>query len=238
MAEKNPQRFVTILEAVRLTGYSRGSINRWIKAGEVKTDVGREGQKTVWLPDALECSGAADEGGEAEYAEPNAKAYQEVVRALALSNKHVAELLGPIREVMALVLEENKDLRAQRKTQDDLLHSMHQRHESALSEEHNRRVAERRDEREQKRRDEMFSVLKQITPALLAGVAGHFGITQVQESALVLSLAALSDEQFRTLAASGMVPPETLAVIDRIRATAQKRKADTTNGTQQGHEQH
>jgi hypothetical protein len=226
MAEKNSNRWVPILEAVRASGYSRGSLLRWIKDGTVRGEL-KEGRQTVWLGDALERAGAADQEGDAEYAETHSKAYQELVRALSLANKHNAELMSPFKEIVQVVLGENASLRAQIKTLDEQLHAMHERHEKTLSQEHERRLSERREERDQKRRDEMLHTLGQYLPAVMAGIGGHFGVAPMQESALVSAIALMSDTEFRNLVASGMVPAETIAVIDRIRATKKKQ----TNGT-------
>lgn len=229
MTEKNTAKFVPIVAAVAACGYSRGSVLRWIKDGSVRGE-SKEGRQQVWLADVLERAGTADQEGDSEYAETHSKAYQELVRALSLANKHNAELMAPFRQIVEVVIEENKSLRQQVKDGDAQLHEMHKRHEAVLSAEHERRQTERREEREQKRRDEAFQTFGQYLPAIMAGVGGHFGVSPVQESALVATLAQMTDDQFQSLAQSGMVPPAMLAVIERVRATTKKK----SNGTHQG----
>lgn len=226
MTEKNSAKWVPLLDGIRLCGYSRGSLLRWIKSGEVRGEM-KDGRQMVWLADVLERSGKADDEGDAEYAETHSKAYQELVRALALSNKHTTELMSPFKEIVQLVMDENKSLRERIKILDEALHTMHTRHEGVLSAEHERRQVERREEREQKRRDDALHTFGQYLPAIMAGIGGHFGIAPMQESALVSAIALMSDQEFANLVRSNMVPAETLAVIERIRATKKK----STNGT-------
>lgn len=226
MTEKNSGRYVPILDAVRASGYSRGSVLRWIKDGTVRGEM-KEGRQTAWLADVLERAGTADQEGDAEYAETHSKAYQELVRALSLANKHNAELMAPFKEIVQVVLGENASLRERIKILDEALHTMHERHENILSAEHERRANERREEREQKRRDDTLRTMSQYLPAIVAGIGGHFGMAPVQESALVSAIAMMSDQEFAALARSGMVPAETLAVIERIRATKKKPNGTT-----------
>lgn len=243
---KIPDRFVTIAEAVRLTGVSRGQLQRWAKSDpNVKTAEGERG-KTVWLPDVLAKVGDRDpdyfpeddddEGEDGKGHTP--QVFGQLVRALSIANQHVVSLLEPTRKMGETYTSENTALRARIAELEAKLLEMLATHERQLTDEHNRRLQEEREKREAARLDKALEQLLQYAPAAIAGVAGHFGVQNVQEAVLVNAVTKLSDEQIAMLIHSRVLAPEALAVIDRVRATNRKTNGTTSqsnNGPPAGH---
>jgi len=222
MAESTA-RFVPISEAVRASGVTRSTILRWLKdpASTMRTDRNAQGAQTVFLSDVLARIGQAEQAGEdveLEESRPE-RIFAELVKALAAAQRHVENLLEPARKMAEAQALESATKSARILELEGQVRGMVDKYEQALSAEHERRMQEERERREQMRLDKALSMLVEFAPAAMAGVAGHFGLANVQEAVLVNSLGKLSDEQLRGIIAAGVLGPDALAVIERVRAT-------------------
>jgi hypothetical protein len=236
MAE-NTERFVSIAEAVRLTGVSRPTLSRWIKSDPaLRQTPGKRGLE-VWLADVADKLGGrtpdeADDELEDDLPTPaatNSRLYAELVKGLAIQNKHVENLLAPASKLTEQLSAENDRLRTRITELEGRLSEMIATHERQLSEEHSRRLLEDKEKRDAKRLDDALQALLQYAPAAVAGVAGHFGIVGVQEAVLVNAVSKLTNDQLAMLVSSGMLGPDALAILERIRATKKPNGTQTTS---------
>ncbi len=236
--ESETLRFVPLLEAVRITGVSRGTIMRWSRAKEVRSEQRDNGRWQVWLADVIARSGSVKTSEETDAAEAEAEETQianatteglrnddrmALIAAIRASNKHVQVLMEPARKYLEGIGSENDKLRARTSELEQKLQGMIETYERALGEEHKRRMEEDRMRREQDRLDMVLRKFSDYGPIVLSGLAGHFGMTQIQESMLVKMVINLSDEQMSALSQLGFGVTE-LGVLERIRATAKEKE--------------
>jgi hypothetical protein len=233
MAAAKKDDFVSLAEAVAASGYSRGSILRWLK--EPGTDIRHEVASTsngrgtrVCLSDVLRRAGVAEDDNELDVLEDDGKSrfHNELVKTITLSQRHIEMLLTPAKQFGEALAAENASLRARNSELEEKLAGMVDKYEAALSAEHERRMAEERDKREAKRLDDAIQKLFEFMPAAAAGLFGHLGLANAQEAVLVNAVARMTDAQLRAIMQSGLLDPSALAVIDRVRATRK-----TTNGS-------
>lgn len=231
MAE-NIDRFVSISEATAVSGVSRRTIGRWLEdePGSIRTDVGPRGARLVWLADVVakdrNASAAEVDDDDAESDDAKAidiaqrRVFGEMAKALALQNQHVERMHEPTTRLIEMLSKENEKLRARIDELEKKNGEMLATHEKHLSDEYARQREEQRERRTAARAEQAFQTLARFTPALLAGVMGHFGQRGGQEAILVDAVNQLTDEQFRAMIASGLFGPDVIALIERIRATA------------------
>lgn len=238
---ENVDHFVPIAAAVRASGVSRGTVLRWLKDPATAIRTEQEGRvRTVHLGDVMRHAGEKSDDDPDEFdddeEEASRRVYGELVRALALSNKHVATLLEPFRKMGETYTAENAGLRTRVSELEQKLQERDEKMRELLSDEYDRRREEEREAREAKRLDDALDIVKQWAPVAVAGIAGHFGVTGAQEAVLVNAVAKLSDDQFSALISFGKLPPEAVGVLERIRATRKTNGSSTQidNGTAAG----
>ncbi len=244
MAE-NTERFVTIAEAVTLSGVPRTTIRRWIETDStVRSSVGPRNAQTVYLADVIAkrdavADGSDDDDDERELspAIAQARVFGEMAKALQIQNAHIVALHAPAGKLIEQLSAENDKLRTRITELEAKNAEMLKTHEQHLSDEWQRQRDEQRERRAQARTDQALQTLMRFAPVAVAGVLGHFNNRAGQEAILVDAVQNLSDEQLRALIASGFLGPEAIALIDRIRAAKTQHAAPSqnTNGSTPGH---
>lgn len=241
MAE-NIDRYVTISEACRLTGCSRGTLRRWLDEDPgLRTSTGARGAKTVWLADVLAKQNANaagdldpeddDDDDAVSPAIAQARVFGEMAKALQLQNQHVERMHEPTTKLIEMLSGENVKLRTRIDELEKKIAEMLATHERHITEEWQRQREEQRERRSAARADEAMKTILRFTPALLAGIMGHFGQRGGQEAILVDAVQKLTDDQFRAMITSGLFGPDAIALIERIRATG---KAHASQPPQNG----
>ena len=241
MAE-NFDRYVTISEACRLTGCSRGTLRRWIEDDPgLRTSTGAKGAKTVWLADVLAKQNANatgdtdpeddDDDDAISPAIAQARVFGEMAKALQLQNQHVERMHEPTTKLIEMLSQENVKLRQRIDELEKKNAEMLATHERHITEEWTRQREEQRERRAAARADQAMQTILRFAPALVAGVAGHFGQRGAQETILVDAVNQLTDDQFRAMVASGLFSPDVIALIDRIRATGKPNGPQSQNGS-------
>lgn len=241
MAE-NLDRFVTISEACRLTGCSRGTLRRWLDEDPgLRTSTGGRGAKTVYLADVVAKQNAnaagdldAEDDDEDEGVAPGiaqARVFGEMAKALQLQNQHVERMHEPTTKLIEMLSQENVKLRQRIDELEKKNAEMLATHERHITEEWQRQREEQRERRAAARAEQAMQTLARFTPALLAGIMGHFGQRGGQEAILVDAVHQMNDDQFRAIVASGLFGPDVIALLERIRATG---KAHASQPPQNG----
>lgn len=234
--EKKPEeaeRYVSVADAVKLVGVTRGTLQRWITLGKVRAQRPGAGQAwQVWLEDVYEVfngsvSDRNDEDLEDELG-ANATVYGQVVRALQQAHRHVEQLIAPAKTFLEGVAAENQRLRERNAQLEDKLLASADKYEQAMTLEHQRRQDEERERRSAMREQQVWEMVLKWGPTVATGMAGHFGLGNVQEALLTTLVQQMPQEQF--IAFARHLPPEIYSVLERVRATAKKEQ--NTNGQQ------
>lgn len=238
-AQANPSPvddgWVSASVAVKETGVSRPTLIRWATTKQIRGRRNAAGEWELFLPDALARANgdATDQDIDDDMPVTPTAIHSQLVVAIKASQRHVEMLLEPARKYLEGIGAENDRLRARASELETKLQASVDKWEAALSLEHERRMEEAREQRTAARDEKLIKSLIDYLPAVVMGMAGHFGMQGAQEAVLVRMVAGLSDEQIGKLVASGAFGPRELAVLDRLRATYQAQSAKGTNGKQQ-----
>lgn len=227
--------FLPIAACVRASGVSRTTLLRWL--GDPAKGIREERNGTrrkVHLGDVLRVSGELDDDDDSDdddapidvEAERNGasskRTYGELSQALSLMTKFVSQLLEPHRRMGEAYSLENEKLRARNSELEKKLETQNDQYRALLDADYERQREIEREAREQKRLDDALGIVKEYAPAIVAGIAGHYGLVPAQEKVLTNMVVALSAEQFTALCQVGNLPPGVISALERIRATANR----------------